>query len=152
MFNPIIHDRVKEEVEWLLDTGFIQPYRYAEWVSNLVPMEKTNTAKIGVCIDLRNLNKATPKEEYLMVMLVIIETKWSVSWFDCDESLTWQDLNSNPGQFWLFYFYLCSFGESCLLVSWCAGDRCGMAFSYKDRGKSRRLGAEDQRWSHRSGT
>jgi hypothetical protein len=27
------------------------------------------------------------------------ETKWSVSWFDCDESLTWRGLNSNSGQF-----------------------------------------------------
>jgi hypothetical protein len=24
---------------------------------------------------------------------------WSVPWFDCDESLTWRGLNSNPGQF-----------------------------------------------------
>jgi hypothetical protein len=27
-------------------------------------MEKKNTGKIRVCIDLRNLNKATPKDEY----------------------------------------------------------------------------------------
>jgi hypothetical protein len=31
-----------------------------------------------------------------------------------------------------------------LLVSWCAGDRCDMAFSDEDRGRSRRPGAEDQ--------
>jgi hypothetical protein len=37
-----------------------------EWVSNIVPMEKKNTGKIWVCIDFRNLNKATPKDEYLM--------------------------------------------------------------------------------------
>jgi hypothetical protein len=29
-FNPIIHDRVKEEVERLLDKGFIRPCQYAE--------------------------------------------------------------------------------------------------------------------------
>jgi hypothetical protein len=46
MFNPIIHDRVKEEVERLLNAGFIQPCRYAEWVSNIVLMEKKNTDKI----------------------------------------------------------------------------------------------------------
>jgi hypothetical protein len=65
-FNPIIHDRVKDEVERLLDTGFIQPCRYAEWVSNIVSMEKKNTNKIWVCIDFRNLNKVTPKDEYPM--------------------------------------------------------------------------------------
>jgi hypothetical protein len=27
------------------------------------------------------------------------ETKWSIPWFDCDESKTWRGLNSNPGQF-----------------------------------------------------
>jgi hypothetical protein len=34
-----------------------------------------------------------------------------------------------------------------LLVLWCAGGRCGMAGSDKDRGRSRRLGAENRGWS-----
>jgi hypothetical protein len=45
-FNLIIHERVKEEVERLLVVGFIRPCRYADWVSNIVPMEKKNTGKI----------------------------------------------------------------------------------------------------------
>jgi hypothetical protein len=54
----------------------------------------------------------------------------------------------------LFYFSFTFvlFGESCLLVLWCAGGRCGMAYSDEDRGRSRRPGAEDRRWLHRSGT
>jgi hypothetical protein len=32
----------------------------------------------------------------------------SVPWFDCDESLTWRGLNSNPGQFY-FVFLLSLF-------------------------------------------
>jgi hypothetical protein len=39
-----------------------------------------------------------------------------------------------------------------LLVLWCAGGRCGMTCSDEDRGRSRRPGAEDHGWSHRSGT
>jgi hypothetical protein len=31
-----------------------------------------------------------------------------------------------------------------LLVSWCAGGRCGMACSDEDRARSRRPGAEDR--------
>jgi hypothetical protein len=62
-FNPIFHDQVKEEVRWLLDTGFIRPCRYAEWISNIVLVEK-NTDKIWICIDFHNLNQATPKDEY----------------------------------------------------------------------------------------
>jgi hypothetical protein len=51
-----------------------------------------------------------------------------------------------------FSFVFVSFRESCLLVSWCAGGRCGMACSDEDRGRSRRPGIEDRGWSHRSGT
>jgi hypothetical protein len=35
----------------------------------------------------------------------------------------------------------------CLLVSWCAGNRCVMVGSDEDRGRSMRLGVEDRRWS-----
>jgi hypothetical protein len=66
----------------------------------------------------------------------------------CDDSLTCHGLNSNPGRFGgstTFILILC--GESCLLVSWCAGGRCGMAGSNKDRGRSRKPGADDRGWS-----
>jgi hypothetical protein len=43
-----------------------------------------------------------------------------------------------------FSFTFVSFGESRLLVSWCAGGRCGMTYSDEDRGRSRRPGAEDR--------
>jgi hypothetical protein len=42
---------------------------------------------------------------------------------------------------------ICLCGESCLLISWCVGDRCDMAGSDKDLGRSRRPGAEDREWS-----
>jgi hypothetical protein len=51
-----------------------------------------------------------------------------------------------------FSFIFVSFEESCLLVSWCAGGRCGMVCSDEDCGRSRRPGTEDWGWSHRSGT
>jgi hypothetical protein len=51
-----------------------------------------------------------------------------------------------------FSFIFILFGESRLLVSWCAGGRCGMTCNGEDCGKSRRPGAEDRGWSHRSGT
>jgi hypothetical protein len=38
----------------------------AYWVSNIVPVEKKNTMKIRICVDFRNLNRATSKDEYLM--------------------------------------------------------------------------------------
>jgi hypothetical protein len=42
-FKPEIIRRVKEEVDRLLQDRFIQPSRYADWVSNIVPVEKKNT-------------------------------------------------------------------------------------------------------------
>ena len=49
-----------------MQAGFIQPCRYAEWVSNIVPVEKKDSRKIRVYIDFRDLNRATPKDEYPM--------------------------------------------------------------------------------------
>ena len=65
-FNPIMYDRIKEEINHLLDAGFIRFCRYTEWISNIVPIEKKDSGKIRVCIDFRDLNKATPKDEYPM--------------------------------------------------------------------------------------
>jgi hypothetical protein len=31
---------LKEEINRLLKANFIRPYRYAEWISNIVPVEK----------------------------------------------------------------------------------------------------------------
>jgi hypothetical protein len=65
-FNPLLYDRVKEEIDRLLKAGFIRPCRYVEWVSSRVLVEKKGSGKIGVCIYFRDLNKATPKDEYPM--------------------------------------------------------------------------------------
>jgi hypothetical protein len=51
------------------------------------------------------------------------------------------------GTFQRFLPYLCSCGESCLLVSWCVGSMCDMAGSDEDLGISRRPGIEDWGWS-----
>jgi hypothetical protein len=71
-FNPEVIVKVKDEVEWLLKAGFIQPCGYAEWVSNIVPVEKKGIGKIRVCIDFRNLSRAMPKDEYPMPIAGIL--------------------------------------------------------------------------------
>jgi hypothetical protein len=65
-FKPKIVGRVKGEVDRLLQARFIQPRRYADWVSNIISVEKKNTGKIWICVDFRKLNRATPKDEYPM--------------------------------------------------------------------------------------
>jgi hypothetical protein len=70
----------------------------------------------------------------------------------CDKSLICRGLNSNLRHFGSFTFISVSFGELCLLVLWCAGGRCDMACSDENHGRSRKSGAEDRGWSHRSDT
>jgi hypothetical protein len=53
-------------VDRLLQAGFIQPQCYADWVSNIIPVRKKNTGKVRICMHFRNLNRATPKDEYPM--------------------------------------------------------------------------------------
>jgi hypothetical protein len=67
-YNPELLTRIKEEVELLIKTNFIRMSRYAEWVSNIVPVEKKNKGKIRGYVDFWNLNRATPKDEYPMLM------------------------------------------------------------------------------------
>ena len=49
----------------MLEAKFIRPCRYAEWISNVVPIYKKN-GKLRVCIDFGDLNKATPMDGYPM--------------------------------------------------------------------------------------
>jgi hypothetical protein len=57
-------------------------------------------------------------------------------WFEFEsEKLRW------------FYPYLFVW-KSCLLVSWCTGDRCGKTVNNEDHGRSMRLSAEDWGWSN----
>src|ERR1043165_538877 len=64
-FAPAVVSKIKEEIERLLKSKFIQTARYVEWLANIVPVLKNN-GKLRVCIDFRNLNTATPKDEYAM--------------------------------------------------------------------------------------
>ena len=58
-------EEVKMEVQKMLDAGFIRTCRYAEWISSVVPVQKKD-GRWRVCVDFRDLNRATPKDEYPM--------------------------------------------------------------------------------------
>ena len=60
-----ILEEVKKEVQKMLDAGFIRPCRYAEWISSVVPIQKKD-GRWRVCVDFRDLNRTTPKDEYPM--------------------------------------------------------------------------------------
>ena len=54
---------VEKENKKMYDAGIIVPLRYSKWVSNLVSVMK-KTGEIRLCIDFRNLNKGSLKDNY----------------------------------------------------------------------------------------
>jgi hypothetical protein len=58
-------EEVKKEIEKMLEAGFIRPCRYAEWISSIVLVYKKD-GRWRVCVDFRNLIRATPKDKYPM--------------------------------------------------------------------------------------
>ncbi|GKV32763.1 hypothetical protein SLEP1_g41344 [Rubroshorea leprosula] len=69
--SPEVTLKVKEEIERLLKVGFIITSRYVEWLSNVVLVVKKN-GKLRICVDFRNLNLATPKDEYPMPIVDLL--------------------------------------------------------------------------------
>ena len=56
---------ISEEVEKLLTAKFIREVHYPEWLTNVVMMKKPN-GKWRICIDYTYLNKACPKNSFLI--------------------------------------------------------------------------------------
>ena len=52
-----MYDRIKEEINHLLDAGFIRSCRYAEWISNIVPVKKKDRAILEFALILEILIK-----------------------------------------------------------------------------------------------
>jgi hypothetical protein len=61
--NPMLLPVMEREVKKLLDAQIIVPLRYSDWVANLVPVRKKN-GEIRLCVDFRNLNKSSRKDNY----------------------------------------------------------------------------------------
>jgi hypothetical protein len=61
--NPKLLPLIEKEIKKMYDAKIIVPLRFSKWVSNLVPTRK-KTGEIRLCIDFRNLNKASLKDNY----------------------------------------------------------------------------------------
>ena len=55
--------QVKEEIQKQLSVGFLLVVKYPELLANVVPIPKKD-GKVKVCVDFRDLNKASPKNDF----------------------------------------------------------------------------------------
>ncbi|XP_071933752.1 uncharacterized protein [Coffea arabica] len=62
-FKPDISLKIKEQIEKQLQTNIIIVSHYPIWLSNPVPVPK-KSGEVRVCVDYRDLNKASPKDDF----------------------------------------------------------------------------------------
>ena len=55
--------QVKEEIQKQLSVGFLSVVKYPEWMANVVSVPR-NDGKVRVCVDFRDSNKASPKDDF----------------------------------------------------------------------------------------
>ena len=61
--HPSLEPLVKKELNKMLDAKIIFPVRHTRWIANFVLVGKKNGGII-LCIDFRNLNRASQKDNY----------------------------------------------------------------------------------------
>jgi hypothetical protein len=95
--NPRKAPAIKEEVEKLLNVGFIYPVPLIEWVFNPVPMNKKQ-GTINVCMDFRDLNKVCPKYNFLSPFIdqILDECVGSEVFSFMDEFLGYYQIHIKP--------------------------------------------------------
>ena len=62
-FHPNRQKVIRDEVEKLLEAGFIKEVEYLKWLVNVVVVPKKG-GKWRVCVDYTNLNNTCPKDSF----------------------------------------------------------------------------------------
>jgi hypothetical protein len=61
--NPLFLPTIEKQVRKSLNAQIIIPIRCFEWVENMVPIRK-KSGDIRLCVDFRNINKCSLKDNY----------------------------------------------------------------------------------------
>jgi len=70
-FAPERNQAIHEEVEKLLQVGFIREVDYPEWLANVVLVKKSSE-KWKMCVDFTDLNKACSKDSFPLPWMDIL--------------------------------------------------------------------------------
>ena len=70
-FAPERQKAVNEEVGKLLQAGAIKEVEYSKWLANVVLVKKAN-GKCRLCIDFTDVNRACPKDSFLLPRIDLI--------------------------------------------------------------------------------
>ena len=62
-FHPNRQKIIRDEIDKLLEAGFIREVEYLDWLANVVVVPKKEV-KWRVCVDYTNLNNACPKDSF----------------------------------------------------------------------------------------
>ena len=61
--NPRIEPLMRKELTKLIEANIIFPIKHSSWVANLVPVRK-KSGEIRLCVDFRDLNRASLKDHH----------------------------------------------------------------------------------------
>ncbi|XP_070017716.1 uncharacterized protein [Nicotiana sylvestris] len=70
-FKTNISVKIKEEITKQFDAKVIRVTQYPTWLDNVVPVPKKD-GKTRVCVDYRDLNKASPKDNFPLPNILIL--------------------------------------------------------------------------------
>ncbi|XP_075077131.1 uncharacterized protein LOC107803507 [Nicotiana tabacum] len=69
-FKPGLSQRIKKEVTKQIEANIVRISNYPSWLENIVPVPKKD-GKIRICVDYRDLNKSSTKEDFPLLNIHI---------------------------------------------------------------------------------
>ena len=69
--RPDMSEKIKVKVMKQFNSGFLAVTSYPQWVANVVPVPKKD-GKVRMCMDYRDLNRASPKDDFPLLHIDIL--------------------------------------------------------------------------------
>ena len=70
-FNLELSLKIKEDITKQIESRLVEVIQYPTWLANVVSVAKKDE-KIKICVDYRDLNKASPKDNFPLLNIHIL--------------------------------------------------------------------------------